>query len=107
MPVGDREHGNDLVEFIGLRLGLLDRCIGLFDERGIVLCHLVHGADGRRDLRDGQCLIAALPSYLRQQVEVSASTFNHCAEFACGGCDQLGTSRNFIGALFDEFLDFG
>ena len=44
---------DDLVEFARLRFGLLDGRVGLFDERRVVLGHLVHLADGGIDLVDG------------------------------------------------------
>jgi len=44
--VRQSERGNDLVEFSGLRLGLLDRSVRLLDQGRIVLGHFIHRADG-------------------------------------------------------------
>src|SRR5262245_54645821 len=53
------EDVDDAVELACLRLGLLDRRIGLLDQSRVVLGHLVHLADSGVDLFDRARLLAA------------------------------------------------
>src|SRR5690606_42142431 len=55
----EREDVDHAIEFGGLRLGLLDGGIGLFDQRRIVLGHLVELPHRRVDLLDRRGLLLA------------------------------------------------
>ncbi len=53
------ENVDHAIELGGLAFRLLDGCVGLFDESGVVLGHFVRLADGDGNFVDGRSLFAA------------------------------------------------
>ena len=107
------EHAYDTIQLIGLGLGLIDRCICLFDQSGVMLGHLVHLADSHVDLVDRRCLLAALSSNALQHSRVFADGLQNFRELFGRFRNKPGGRREVLGmeigtseaeAIWTEFL---
>ena len=102
----DHEAVDDLVEIVGLALGLLDRSVGFFNQCRIVLGHLVHLPDGGRDLGNGRRLLAAGARDVLDQLGAFLDRTEHVDQLLGGFCHQLAAGGDFTSRLLDQHLHF-